>query len=107
MSSVGRICDAGFKIVFDRKGYQIFQGKNKIIGRKVHKGFRDTKSGLYPLVLFQPKKENGSHNQQPQQEIKREPQRSEDPYLNGVPLGVALVSGSMFAKVCQKPCAGI
>ena len=55
LGSVGRLCEAGFSVVFDASGYRIFRGKLQIRHREVHKQDRDPRTGLYPLTLITPR----------------------------------------------------
>jgi hypothetical protein len=60
LSSVGRLCETGFKIVFETGGYRIVRGDVNVLGEVVHKEGRDMVTGLYPLTLLTPSEEQAS-----------------------------------------------
>ena len=53
LSSVGRLCEKGYAVLFDKNGYQILHENFSVQGGVVHKQQRD-KSGLYPLTIYFP-----------------------------------------------------
>jgi hypothetical protein len=53
LSSVGRLCEAGFSVVFDKFKCRIFLDKNfKVEGQLVHAEGRDPRTGFYPLTIY-------------------------------------------------------
>jgi len=60
LTSVGRLCENNFIVVFDSDKCKIFQRKNfRVGGECVHTEGRDPLTGLYPLTLY-----TNSHTQQ-------------------------------------------
>ena len=50
--SLGKICDTGnHTVIFDKKGYVIFQGEVTARGKEVGAQDRDPQTGLYPITL--------------------------------------------------------
>jgi hypothetical protein len=51
LASVGRLCEAGFSVLFEEGRYRIFRTGLVIKGECVHSQPRDPRTGLYPLTL--------------------------------------------------------
>src|SRR5579872_2948530 len=50
--SVGRLCDAGFSVVFTARNCLVFVG-DRFRGKPLHQQARDPATGLYPIFLVQ------------------------------------------------------
>jgi len=48
--SVGRLCDAGFSVVFNSQSCSVFSGE-KVHGKPIYQSPRDSDTGLYPVFL--------------------------------------------------------
>ena len=63
LSSVGRICETGLTVIFNKKECLIFKNENLILeGICVHKEDRNINTGLYSLTMFQKDLDKNSSN---------------------------------------------
>src|SRR6185312_12124717 len=51
LASVGRLCEAGFSVLFEEGRYRVFKSGLVVKGECAHSQPRDPRTGLYPLTL--------------------------------------------------------